>query len=111
VVFACYNTCRFKLFDFCVMKLLKVSKNGQLTLPKSIRDALNITYVGYEELPGGLFVIKPVDNPTALKHKKRTKGKKRRPFTVEDLRKMGGSTGHPKLSRDIDDILYGRRSS
>ena len=80
------------------MTILKVSRNGQITLPKEFRDRFNVNYYIIEAQKNGAF-LSPI--PT-----KETKQKKRR-ITMKDLKKLQFKSGEKNLSQRIDEICYG----
>lgn len=84
------------------MNVIKLTTNGQVTIPKFFRDKFKtVQYYTCEVNEGGVL-FKPLDNDGVIK-KRSTK------YDITDLRKFRFKGRNPKeknLSSKIDSIVY-----
>lgn len=81
------------------MNFLKVTRNGQVTIPKSFRGRFKADYY-ICEVKEDTIIFKPVEMP---------KSKKRTPYTMGDLKAFSFKAKNPKeksISSKIDKFLY-----
>ena len=81
------------------MNFIKMTTNGQVTIPKAFRDKFATDYY-ICELKGGVVLFRPVEMKVYPKKKVK--------YTMEDLKAFTFEDDNPgDLSSEIDSVVYG----